>query len=83
MDKFCRDCRHARFKTGAKPTCESPDNEVRHVRYEVYLVTGVMPEPVLAMRGASCAALRIDRGPEINVLTCGPEGKWWQAKEDL
>jgi hypothetical protein len=80
MDKFCKDCRHINVTT-KKPTCDSPKNVVQHVRHEQYLVTGVMPDAIPVIRGASCSALRTDRGKKVNATVCGPAGNWWEPKE--
>ena len=81
MERFCRDCRHVRLSEGKKFTCASPRNFVVHVPREIFLVTGVMPNTIRVPRAGTCAALRVDRGPDMNAVTCGPEGKWWEAKE--
>lgn len=62
-------------------TCASQHNEVEHVSHEKYLVTGEPQPTVMAMRGASCTVLRKDYPPEIEATVCGPDGKWFQAKE--
>lgn len=76
---FCRDCKHSRGE-GVKMTCDSPSNSVAHKDEAKYLVTGEPQPLVMAMRGASCAALRTRRSPEIEATVCGPDGNWFEAK---
>lgn len=61
-------------------SCNSPYNAVEHVAIEKYLVTGIEQPKVMAMRGASCAALRTRRTPEIDATICGPDGAWFESK---
>ena len=61
-------------------TCASPYNVVEHMAMEKYLVTGIEQPTVLAMRGASCTALRTKRTPEIDATICGPDGAWFEKK---
>lgn len=62
-------------------TCDAPQNSVPHVSEEKYLVTGIAQPTIMATRGASCTALRMKRQPEIEALTCGPMGRWFEPKE--
>ena len=79
-DKFCKDCKHSRFN-GEKMICNSPNNSVPSIDEAQYLVTGERQPTVMAMRGASCKALRMRRDPHTEASVCGPEGKWFEAKE--
>ena len=78
--KFCVDCKHFIGKANSL-TCGSPLNSVPSVNEAAYLVSGIEQPVVMAMRGASCSALRLQRAPEIDALVCGPDGKWFEAKE--
>lgn len=83
-DKFCIECKHSRVDPEGDPyrmTCEAPQNSVRHVAQEKYLVSGIEQPVVMATRGWTCTALRLAREPGIERLTCGPDGNWWEAKE--
>lgn len=82
-DLFCVDCRHSQ-DTGRGEyghICNSPFNVVEHVATEKYLVSGKVQPVIKAIRGASCTALRISRSPEIDETVCGPDAKWFEAKE--
>lgn len=81
--KFCKDCRHSAIPDSVdvyKMTCNSPYNSVEYSDASKYLVTGLEQQTVLAMRGATCSALRQDRGPIVNATVCGPDGKWFEEK---
>ena len=83
-DKFCKDCKHAKESPDGNPyrmTCDSPMNAVPTQNKARYLVSGIEQPVILAMRGASCTALRQDRGQEVNEVICGPAGLWFEAKE--
>lgn len=62
-------------------TCDSPLNVIEHVSVEKYLVTGEEQPVILAMRGASCTALRSRHSNEIDATICGQVGAWFDAKE--
>ena len=77
---YCVNCKHSR---GEDPnlTCESHNNFVHNVDETRTLVTGVEQPAVVVRRGSSCYALRADRDKETLKTVCGPEGKWFEAKE--
>ena len=82
MPALCKDCRHSKIPEDGdhyKMTCESPQNAVPVIQTERYLVTGIEQPVLMAMRGASCVALRVERGP-INPPVCGPDGIWFEVK---
>lgn len=78
---FCVDCKHARGDPPYKLTCNSPRNVVEYASEERYLVSGIIQIPKEAMRGATCAALRKRYPQPTDATVCGPEGKWFEAKE--
>lgn len=81
---FCAQCKHSRPDPGGDPysmTCMAPQNSVAHVSVEKYLVSGIEQPVIMASRGMTCTALRLKRDPESEALACGPDGKWWEAKE--
>ena len=83
--KFCTDCKHMRPAPDGNPyrvTCASPLNSVPTIAEEKYLVSGIEQPMILAMRGASCTALRMRRDAETQKLTCGPDGNWFEEKEE-
>jgi len=80
---FCKDCRHSKLPENGdeyRMTCESPNNSVAHTPTERYLVTGIEQPVVMAQRGASCVALRQDRGAQVNMIVCGPSAQWFEGK---
>ncbi len=81
--KFCVECKHSIDDGGGvyKLKCGSPNNSVDYVNESYFLVSGEKQPTVKAMRGASCTALRTRRSPEIDSTVCGPDGKWFEAKE--
>lgn len=79
--KFCKDCKHSRGDDAYRLTCDSPYNVVEHVAEERYLVSGIEQPVILAMRGASCTALRTKRDPATEATVCGPAGRWFEQKE--
>ena len=77
-DRFCKDCKHSRGEEDL--VCDHPNNRVEFVNRASYLVTGIEQPIRKAMRGGNCEALRMARDPVTEATTCGPEGKWWEAK---
>lgn len=77
---FCKDCKHSMGDIQSM-TCEHPNNTVPSTDEAKYLVTGIEQPVVMARRGSSCAALRLRRDPETLKTVCGPEGKWFEAKQ--
>ena len=82
MTLFCKDCKHVgAAPEDADPPCNAPQNFVENVNNAKYLVTGVEQPVRVVRRGSSCSALRMTRSPEIDALCCGPDGKWFEARE--
>lgn len=80
--KFCKDCKNSvPHEDPYKMTCASPHNIIPTINDAKYLVTGIGQDVVLAMRGASCTALRRARDPATEATVCGPDGKWFEVKE--
>lgn len=79
--KFCKDCKHCAGNAAEDPPCNAPQNMIQNVNKARYLVTGEAQPVQVIRRGGSCSALRQDRGPDTNALTCGPTGAWFEQKE--
>lgn len=84
MSRFCKDCKHAKDAPDGNPyrmTCDAPQNSVQTVDDAKYLVSGIKQPTVIAIRGMTCSALRLNRGPAVNETVCGPDGNWFEVKK--
>lgn len=82
MSKFCKDCKHSIPLSPDNPfdiKCCSPHNLIDNVDQAKFLVSGIEQPIIKAQRGSSCHALRVQR--PVEVITCGPEGLWFIAKD--
>ena len=78
MDAFCKDCKWSAQNEQGEILCENEKNYVEFFDQAKYLATGIKENPRMVKRAATAHILRIQRGDNSN--TCGPEGKWWEAK---
>lgn len=84
MDMFCKDCKHSAMDDhSGKLVCNHTGNFVEFFNQAKYLATGVKDAPRMVRRGATAESLRVDRGGVVNATICGPDGKWFESKENV